>query len=75
MLLGELGLGGQLRAVGQLSQRLQEAVRLGFRRAVVPSGSGLTFKDNIFDLEILEAENIEKALVMALGQDSVDVRS
>ncbi|MED5469841.1 MAG: DNA repair protein RadA, partial [Cyanobacteriota bacterium] len=38
VLLGELGLGGQLRPVGQLGQRLKEAVRLGFHRAVVPQG-------------------------------------
>ena len=31
VLVGELGLGGQLRPVGQLELRLQEAVRLGFR--------------------------------------------
>ncbi|MEY4298739.1 MAG: repair protein RadA, partial [Cyanobacteriota bacterium] len=41
VLVGELGLGGQLRPVGQLEARLQEAARLGFRRAVVPKGSGL----------------------------------
>ena len=39
VLVGELGLGGQLRPVGQLEQRLQEAARLGFNRAVVPKGS------------------------------------
>ena len=41
VLIGELGLGGQLRPVGQLELRLQEAARLGFQRAVVPRGSGL----------------------------------
>jgi len=40
VLIGELGLGGQLRLVGQLEQRLQEASRLGFTRAIVPSGTG-----------------------------------
>ncbi|MEA5413413.1 DNA repair protein RadA, partial [Synechococcus sp. BA-120 BA3] len=41
VLLGELGLGGQLRPVGQLELRLQEAARLGFARAVVARGSAL----------------------------------
>ena len=35
--LGEVGLSGELRGVGQLDQRLREAAKLGFRRAVVPS--------------------------------------
>lgn len=33
---GEVGLGGELRQVGQLDRRLAEAARLGFSRAVVP---------------------------------------
>jgi DNA repair protein RadA/Sms len=34
--VGELGLAGELRGVGQLEQRLREAAKLGFRRALVP---------------------------------------
>jgi DNA repair protein RadA/Sms len=33
---GEVGLGGELRRVGHLERRLNEAARLGFRRALVP---------------------------------------
>lgn len=33
---GEIGLAGEIRAVPQMARRLQEAHRLGFRRAVVP---------------------------------------
>jgi DNA repair protein RadA/Sms len=34
--VGELGLSGELRGVGQLEQRLREAAKLGFTRALVP---------------------------------------
>ncbi|MFW6201562.1 MAG: DNA repair protein RadA [Gemmatimonadota bacterium] len=34
--LGEVGLGGELRSVGQVERRLTEAARMGFRRAFVP---------------------------------------
>jgi DNA repair protein RadA/Sms len=34
--VGELGLSGELRGVGQLEQRLREAAKLGFLRALVP---------------------------------------
>ncbi|MBV9601323.1 MAG: DNA repair protein RadA [Chloroflexi bacterium] len=37
--LGEVGLSGELRGVGQLDQRLREAAKLGFLRALVPSSA------------------------------------
>ncbi|WP_413405163.1 MULTISPECIES: DNA repair protein RadA [unclassified Synechococcus] len=72
VLLGELGLGGQLRPVGQLELRLQEAVRLGFRRAVVPGGSGLGPLASGLELELLEAGSITEALVLGLGVNPED---
>ncbi|MGE4582293.1 MAG: DNA repair protein RadA [Synechococcus sp.] len=69
VLIGELGLGGQLRPVGQLELRLQEAARLGFRRAVVPRGSGLGALASGLDLALLEADGVTEALVLALGDD------
>jgi len=36
VLIGEVGLSGELRAVAQLEARLQEAAKLGFKRALVP---------------------------------------
>jgi DNA repair protein RadA/Sms len=39
LFVGEVGLGGELRAPGQLERRLAEAERLGFRRAYVPSAA------------------------------------
>jgi len=37
--LGEVGLAGEVRAVGQLEKRLREAARLGFERAIVAARS------------------------------------
>jgi DNA repair protein RadA/Sms len=39
--VGELGLGGEVRSVGQVEQRLKEASRLGIGQAFVPSGTTL----------------------------------
>ena len=66
-LIGELGLGGQLRPVGQLELRLQEAARLGFRRAVVPRAGGLAAMAAGLGLELREAGTVAEALVAALG--------
>ncbi|HYP03167.1 MAG TPA: DNA repair protein RadA [Cyanobium sp.] len=68
VLVGELGLGGQLRPVGQLELRLLEAARLGFSRAVVPRGSGLAATSaSALGLHVLEAGTVAEALVAALG--------
>ncbi len=72
VLIGELGLGGQLRPVGQMTQRLQEAVRLGFQRAVIPKGSGINATKHNLDLAILEASSINEALILALGMGNED---
>ena len=69
VLIGELGLGGQLRAVGQMELRLQEAARLGFSRAVVPRAGGLGPAAASLGLELLEASTLAEALVAALGVD------
>jgi len=39
--IGEVGLGGELRPVSRIEQRLGEAARLGFRSAVIPTHTGL----------------------------------
>jgi DNA repair protein RadA/Sms len=36
VVVGEVGLGGEVRQVSQIDRRLNEAARLGFARAVVP---------------------------------------
>jgi DNA repair protein RadA/Sms len=75
VLIGELGLGGQLRPVGQLELRLQESARLGFRRAVVPKGSGLGRLAAGLELQLLEAGSVAEALVAALGVNPADDRA
>jgi hypothetical protein len=37
--IGEVGLGGEVRRVGRVDARVQEAARLGFARVLVPRGS------------------------------------
>ena len=35
--VGEIGLGGELRSVGQMDSRLRDAAKLGFTTAIVPA--------------------------------------
>ncbi len=58
--LGELGLNGELRRVPHLEARLREAVRLGFKSAVVPSGETETLK--IKGMELHKVRTLSEAL-------------
>ena len=37
--IGEVGLGGEIRAAGQIEKRIQEARKLGFKRMILPAGN------------------------------------
>ncbi|NJN98510.1 MAG: DNA repair protein RadA [Anaerolineales bacterium] len=64
-LVGEVGLSGELRAVGHLETRLKEAAKLGFKRCLLPASSQLKqIKDP--PLELLRARSLNEALEMAL---------
>jgi DNA repair protein RadA/Sms len=69
--LGEVGLGGELRAVPRLAQRVREAAKLGFRRVVAPSSRGRTDGDlanstSGLGIEIIEADTVSAAVEIAL---------
>ena len=57
VVLGEVGLGGEVRQVSQLDKRLKEAERLGFKNAIVPNCSIKSSK-----LKLLKIKNIGEAL-------------
>jgi len=58
---GEVGLSGEIRAVAQAETRLKEASKIGFKRAIMPSGNSDKIKGN-FGLEIIGAKNVEECL-------------
>jgi DNA repair protein RadA/Sms len=64
-IVGEVGLSGELRTVGQLAARLSEASKLGFRRVVIPK-MRRQVEDIPPDLELLQVRNIGEALAVAV---------
>ncbi len=69
VLIGEVGLSGELRMVGQMPTRLREAAKLGFKRAIVPprrARKGEPWPDTI---EILEARSLRDALKLAFVEE------
>lgn len=68
VLIGEVGLSGELRSVGQLEARLREAAQLGFRVAVVPKALGRRSPRHPEGIEVLEARSLRQALDLALQE-------
>ncbi len=69
--LGEVGLGGELRAVPRLAQRVREAAKLGFRRVVAPPSGGrgdseLAASLAGLEIELFEATTLSAAVEIAL---------
>ena len=58
VVVGEVGLAGELRRVPSLERRLQEAARLGYTRAVVPAGE----KPRVPGLRISSAHTLREAI-------------
>jgi DNA repair protein RadA/Sms len=66
VLIGEVGLAGELRMPGQMQIRLREAAKLGFKTAIVPKAIR---KNNGWpkNIEIVEARSLKQALDAAFA--------
>jgi DNA repair protein RadA/Sms len=67
VVIGEVGLSGEVRSVGQLDRRLLEAGRLGFTRAVVPAAMGRRTKSMPGDLQVTRVSTLSEAIKEAVG--------
>ncbi len=61
VVVGEVGLAGEVRQVGQVGRRLAEAARLGFTRAIVPASAST----KVQGIRIDTAATINEALSLA----------
>ncbi len=65
VLIGEIGLAGELRMPGQMQARLKEASKLGFKTAIVPKALRKS-EGYPKDIEIVEVRSLHEALNAAL---------
>jgi DNA repair protein RadA/Sms len=65
VVIGEVGLGGEVRAVSHLEARLREAARLGFTQAVVPANS-LQGVRRPAGMDVTGVERLQQALDLVL---------
>ncbi|WP_338430247.1 DNA repair protein RadA [Synechococcus elongatus] len=64
VLIGEIGLGGQVRPVSQIELRLKEAAKLGFQRALLPKGQERCDSE----LEMVPVSRLVDAIGLALQE-------
>ena len=65
IIIGEVGLGGEIRSVGHIEKRIQEAQKLGFKSAIIPAGNlkGIKQSDKI---KVIAVENVKDAITKLL---------
>ena len=65
LVLGEIGLSGEIRTISFVDRRIQEAVKLGFKKIVLPKGNMKNLKkDGI--LELIPVESVQDAVRLIL---------
>ena len=65
IILGEVGLTGEVRTINFLEKRLIEAEKMGFQTAVVPQGN--LKREQHYPLEVRGVRNVSEALQVILG--------
>ncbi|CAA9543544.1 MAG: DNA repair protein RadA [uncultured Thermomicrobiales bacterium] len=66
VVIGEIGLSGELRSVNQLDRRINEASRLGFSRMIVPQGATRGPVDGSPRIDIVRCGSAAEAIEAAL---------
>jgi DNA repair protein RadA/Sms len=65
LIIGEVGLAGEIRGVSQAEKRVKEAAALGFKKIVLPDSNKKGIKS--LDVELLGVTNLDEILFHTLG--------
>ena len=66
VVIGEVGLGGEIRSVGNIEKRIQEAAKLGFTKAIVPAGNEKGLKQSN-KIKVTFVENLHQVIKLLLN--------
>ena len=61
---GEVGLGGEMRPVNRIDQRIKEAEKLGFKQIIVPAGQ--KYDAHNLKIKVLEVSRVAEAFKILL---------
>ncbi|MDH4223005.1 MAG: DNA repair protein RadA [candidate division Zixibacteria bacterium] len=70
LIMGEVGLGGEVRSINQIEKRIREGERLGFKRCVIPEGNSRNLKGK-FRIGIEGVTNLKEALSILFKKSKV----
>lgn len=73
VMIGEVGLGGEVRGCGHLARRLREAAKLGFKRALAPR-SVAEAEEEPPDLAIVPCDTVREAIRRILATETGDAK-
>lgn len=59
VVFGEVGLTGEVRSVSHVEQRINEAIKLGFKKCVIPKGN---LEHAVSGIDIITVENVEEMI-------------
>ncbi|MCJ7458037.1 MAG: DNA repair protein RadA [candidate division Zixibacteria bacterium] len=65
LIMGEVGLGGEVRGISQVERRIKEGEKLGFKRCIIPESNFRNLKEN-FKIEVSGVRNLKEALSILL---------
>ena len=68
--IGEIGLSGELRSVGQVERRLGEARRLGFDKAIIPASAARRGTTDVAGLKVIRADTVAEAIEAGISSES-----
>ncbi len=69
IIIGEVGLGGEIRSVGHIEKRIQEAEKLGFKFAIIPSGNKKEIKPST-SISVKTCENLDQVVKTILTKSA-----
>ncbi len=58
---GEIGLGGEIRSVSHINQRIAEAERLGFTKCIIPKSSEKNVEKDKYKIDIIAVSDLKQA--------------
>ncbi len=66
---GEIGLGGEIRSVSHITQRIREAERMGFRTCIVPKQSMTSVNQMDYNIDITPVSTLKQAFSVVNGEN------
>lgn len=67
VIIGEIGLSGEIRSVNNLESRIKECEKLGFKKVIIPDNAKLNLKD--FNIEVVPVKRLMDAITACVYKE------